>query len=88
MWDYLGENTWPVAIYYFIVSALSVQAHPSDCRRVAGVLRGPLLLVMSAHPTGKCNYTRAGSGAHKAHSLESSLFYQYILACLDVYYST
>lgn len=88
MWNYLGENTWPVAINYLILSTLRVQAHPSDCRRVAGVLHGPLLLIMAAHPTGKCNYTREGSQAHKAHSLESSLFYQYIVACLNVYYST
>lgn len=88
MRNYLGENTWPVAINYFILSTLRVQAHPHDCSRVAGVLRRPPLLVMAAHPTGKCNYTPEGSQAHKAHSLESSLFYQYIVACVNVYYST
>lgn len=50
--------------------------------------REPLLLVKADYPTGKCNYTRAGLGAHGAHSLESSLFCHHTVACLDVYYST
>ncbi len=85
MWNYLGENTWPVAINYFILSSLRVQAHPSDCRRVAGVLHGPLLLVMLPIQLGNAIILEK---AHKAHSLECFLFYQYIGACLNVYYST
>lgn len=95
MCNHLGENAWLVAMNYITQGGLKVRGLPRDiaprraaCGRVAGALREALLLVMAVRPTGKCNCTRAGSGAHKAHSLESSLFYQYIVACLDVYYST